>query len=200
MTTSNKEQGRVLEHAAMVGLGSIGWLTTGQVGAWVWPDSAEDVQRSLARRLLPRLAKRGMVRARKSHTGVRCWVLTEEGAGTISTNPGWAYHHGNDLGLRDTYRQGEVVKFLLAARKAGKAAVGPAGLRIGLGGTSHLKGLDGVAIDPETGATVGIVVVRSAHPDTVEKARRLTEDTQLVLRGAPGIVREFKRRGVRSVG
>lgn len=199
MATSNAVKARVLEHAAMVGLGSIGWLTTAQVGAWVWPDSTEDTQGSLARRLLPRLERRGLVKARRSHTGLRCWVLTQEGAGVISTNPAWAYHHGHDLGLRDTYRQAEVVRFLLAARRAGKAAIGPAGLRIGLGGTSHLKGLDGVAIDPETGATVGIVVVRSAHPDTVEKARRLTEDTQLVLRGAPGIVREFKRRGVRAL-
>lgn len=196
MGNPNHERARELEHAALVGLGLIGWMKTAQVGAWVWPDSDPKTSAALARRLLPRLEKTDLVKRRTSATGINAWVLTKLGAAQASSRSKWTFHHGYDLGMLDSYKQEKVVEFLTVQRRLGKAAIGAAGIRAGVAGTEHLKGLDGVAIDPDNGRMLGILVVRSAHQNTVEHALKMRQRVKLLLVGEAGIVRQLRKRGV----
>lgn len=66
------------EHAVLLSLHEFGWLTARQVGTLVWRDGTYSVQ--MGRRVLRRLAQKGLVVERSLPTKTSAWVLSTRGA------------------------------------------------------------------------------------------------------------------------
>jgi hypothetical protein len=191
----NMKRARDNEDQALQAIGLVGWLTTAQVAAWVWPDSGEHSARNRATEVLGRLLEQGFVLRR--HTGLGAWayLLTHSGAARanvcldmILCRPGY------DLSQLDGYKQGTIVAYLLAQK--GVFRMGPAGargaVRCGFVEVETLRQADALTWDPYAGGWVAAIVVRSLHTELLAKARRLRKVAErLELLGPPGIVHQF---------
>jgi hypothetical protein len=130
--------------------------------------------------------------------GVRVFVLTTKGALRANSEYGPSYRAGYKLSQLDTYRQRQIVDFLLFMRAQGHTCVGPAGLRQAIATGALLngdwQGADALIQDRETGMLIPALLVRSLNLNVVDKAVRLKQaDGSLRLFGDDALVRQFER-------
>lgn len=191
----NMQRARQNEDQTLQAIGLVGWLTTIQVAAWVWPDSGQHSARNRATEVLGRLLEQRLVLRR--HTGLGAWayLLTHSGAARanvaldlILCRPGY------DLSQLDGYKQETIVAYLLAQKSVYR--MGPAGVRgavrCGFVEVETLRQADALTWDPDLGEWAAAIVVRSLHTELLAKARRLRKvATRLDLLGPPGIVCQF---------
>lgn len=193
----NMQRARENENQALQAIGLVGWLTTAQVAAWVWPDSGQHSARNRATEVLRRLLERGFVLRRHTALGAWAYLLTHTGAARanvaldmILCRPGY------DLSQLDVYKQETIVAYLLAQKDVFK--MGPAGargaVRCGFVGVETLGQADALTWDPYAGWWEAAIVVRSLHTELLAKARRLRKGAERIeLLGPPGIVRQFTK-------
>lgn len=191
----NMQRARQVEDEALQAIGFVGWLTTAQVAAWVWPDSGQHSARNRATEVLGRLLEQRLVLRRHTVLGAWAYLLTNSGAARANVAVDLdVCRHGYDLSHLDVYKQGAVVAYLLAQN--GVYRFGPAGVRgavrCGFAQVDTLRQADALTWDPDLGGWAAAIVVRSLHVELQAKARRLrTVAARLELLGPPGIVRQF---------
>lgn len=195
---SNRKQAQANELAVLTGVGEVGWLSTSQAARWVWPASTLHVGTNKAAAVLARLTEQGHLLCRLNALGVRVFVLTTKGALRANTVYGPAYCAGYKLSQLDSYRQQQIVEFLLSMRAQGHTCTGPAGLRraimTGAVLDCDLQGADALIQDCQTGALFPALLVRSLNLNVVAKAIRLKSvNGSLHLFGSDGLVRQFER-------
>jgi hypothetical protein len=192
----NMLRARQVEDEALQAIGFVGWLTTAQVAAWVWPDSGQHSARNRAGEVLGRLLEQKLVLRRHTVLGAWAYLLTNSGAARANVALDLdVCRHGYDLSQLDLYKQGAVVAYLLAQK--GVYRMGPAGVRgavrCGFVEVDTLRQADALVWDPDLGGWVAAIVVRSLHADLLAKARRLRQvAARLQLLGPPGILRQFE--------
>lgn len=199
-TDGNKRvKGADNERQAMLGIALIGWLTTAQVGAWVWPDSKPDNAHTNAHKLMARLVHKGWLLVRTTMLGANAFVLSAAGARKCNEwSGGEICRAGHDLSQLDVGRQAVAVSWLLEQRNAGKVAIGAAGIRNGYvrGHVDEeaIAGCDGLAYDAEEGLWTAGLVVRSDNPMLVAKAARIMQAVDMLkVLGEPVVVKRFSR-------
>jgi hypothetical protein len=191
----NMLRARQVEDEALQAIGFVGWLTTAQVAAWVWPDSGQHSARNRATEVLGRLLEQKLVLRRHTALGAWSYLLTNSGAARANVAVDLdVCRHGYDLSQLDVYKQSAVVAYLLTHK--GVYRFGPAGVRgavrCGFVEVDTLRQADALAWDSELGGWATAIVVRSLHTDLLAKARRLRKvAARLDLLGPPGIVRQF---------
>jgi hypothetical protein len=191
----NMQRARENEDQAIKAIGLVGWLTTAQVAAWVWPDSGQHSARNRATEVLGRLLEQRLVLRR--HTGLGAWayLLTHTGAARANVALDMVLcRPGYDLSQLDGYKQETIVAYLLAQKDVFR--MGPAGVRgavrCGYVEAETLRQADALTWDPFSGEWVAAIVVRSLHTELLAKARRLRKAARrLELLGPPGIVHQF---------
>ncbi len=191
----NMQRARQNEDQAIQAIGLVGWLTTAQVAAWVWPDLSQHSARNRATEVLGRLLEQGFVLRR--HTGLGAWAYLLTHSGAARANVGLDMilcRPGYDLSQLDGYKQGTIVAYLLAQK--GVFRMGAAGargaVRCGFVEVETLGQADALTWDPYAGGWVAAIVVRSLHTELLAKARRLRKVAErLELLGPPGIVHQF---------
>lgn len=196
---SNKKRARDNEMAVLQAVGLVGWLSTSQVGQWVWGSDNARSARVSAEKVLKRLQAGGYVMRRESDAGVFVYVLTK--AGALRANEGVKvelFKDGYDLSQLDVYRQRVAVDYLIAQHQAGRTVLGAAGVRKGCAEgvlkAGVLKGADGLVLDNESGLQKAVLVVRNLHPGLVKKAKRLKKGVgELELLGEAGLLKHFRR-------
>jgi hypothetical protein len=202
MKKATRDQGHENELAALRAIGTIGWLSTKQVGAWLYSSSNEHAATNKAARVLARLLAHGQVKKRdeKSETrrdganfGVAHYVLTPLGAARADDE---YCRPGLHLSQLDVGRQRVIVEFLTTAHWNDYRVIGAAGVRAGIAnGTlgKRLLGADGLLLDPLDTITA-ILVVRNLHVELVQKAKRLANaSTNLELLGEEWFVKNLKK-------
>ena len=191
----NMQRARQNEDQVLQAIGLVGWLTTAQVAAWVWPASGAHSARNRAAEVLGRLLERRYLMRRRSALGTWAYLLTNAGAARATAAGDLVCRNGYDLSQLDVYRQALIVAYLLA--QDGTPKLGPAGVRGAvrsgfLEEGSDLCLADALSWDSELGAFRAAIVVRSLHPDLLARARRVREVAgQLQLLGSTFMVREF---------
>ncbi len=193
----NMQRARQNEDRAIQAIGLIGWLTTAQVAAWVWPDLTQHSARNRATEVLGRLLEQRLVLRR--HTGLGAWAYLLTHTGAARANVGLDMilcRPGYDLSQLDGYKQETIVAYLLTQESVYR--MGPAGVRgavrCGFVEMETLRQADALTWDPDAGEWVAAIVVRSLHAELLAKARRLRKvATRLELLGPPGIVRQFEK-------
>lgn len=189
---ANQNEDRVLE-----AIGSVGWLTIAQVASWAWPDSGKHSATNQAAVVLDRLADAGLAIRRKSGNGVWGYLLTNAGAAHANRTYEWAvFRAGYDLSMLDTYRQELIVSYLLDQPEEVK--LGPAGIRGGIRSnlvyTDALASADALVWSPDLCDWRAAMVVRTLHPETLAKARRLAAvAVDLQLLGPAHLVQQFEK-------
>jgi hypothetical protein len=200
-STKNKRQlGATQARDAMLAIATVGWLTTAQVGAWIWPDLERGSARKRAHKLLTRLVRKRYLLARLTPIGEHAYVLTKIGAQQCTE---W----GGEEGIRDGYelsqldvgRQACAARWLMDKRRAGFSVVGAAGIRHGeVHGhvdEQAVRGADGLALDSETAEWTAALVVRNEHEALVSKAIRIKSGVAAVeFLGGEIVVRRFKAK------
>lgn len=192
----NMQRARQVEDETLQAIGFVGWLTTAQVAAWVWPDSGQHSARNRAGEVLGRLLEQKLVLRRHTMLGAWSYLLTNSGAARANVALDLdVCRHGYDLSQLDLYKQGAVVAYLLTQK--GVYRMGPAGVRgavrCGFVEVDTLRQADALTWDADRGGWVAAIVVRSLHADLVAKARRLRRVAErLELLGPPGILRQFE--------
>lgn len=191
----NMQRARQVEDEALQAIGFVGWLTTAQVAAWVWPDSGQHSARNRATEVLGRLLEQKLVLRRHTVLGAWAYLLTNSGAARANVALDLdVCRNGYDLSHLDVYKQGAVVTYLLAHK--GVYRMGPAGargaVRCGFAEVDTLRQADALIWDSSLCGWVAAIVVRSLHTELLAKARRLRRVAERVdLLGPPGIVRQF---------
>lgn len=191
----NMERARQSEEQTLQAIGTVGWLTTAQVAAWVWPASGAHSARNRAAEVLGRLVDRGFVMRRQTTLGTWAYLLTNTGAARANASLDLeACRNGYDLSQLDTLRQSIIVEYLLAQDSTPK--LGPAGIRgwarCGMLDSEHLVHADVLTWDPFHGSWRAAIVVRSLHPSVLAKARRIrAAAVHLELLGHPWLVQQF---------
>lgn len=194
----NMAKARDREDQVLQAVGLVGWLTTAQVAAWVWPANDAHAARNRAGEVLARLLDRGFLMRRQSILGTWCYVLTHAGAARATAASDLAFRHGYDLSLLDAHRQDLIVAHLLEQDFTRK--LGPAGVRIAVRSElleegSVLLQADALCWDPMAGEWMAAMVVRSLHIELQAKARRICAAAgHLTLLGHPGTVRQFEQQ------
>ena len=134
------DQGRENELVALQAIGTIGWLSTRQVGAWLYPGRPPHTATNKAARVLARLVANGELKRRDEKSekrrnganfGIGYYVLTPQGAcrandGLTATEQ---LESGIELSQLDVGRQRVAVEFLTAAQHRGYRVIGATGLR-----------------------------------------------------------------------
>jgi hypothetical protein len=193
---NNLERARDNELEALIALVSVGYLTTRQLGAWVYPNSRSHTQVVQAQRLTKRLQASGHITKRNTVRGAAAWVLSSRGAFRVRSETNNLIPAIAGYGLRTdgcNARHWYAVEYLTTARTKGDEAIGRAGLRVGLTDYGALQGLDGVVTDHETGETYGIMVITNAHEDNVNKYTRLRTHLPIVLLGVEWAVKQVSQ-------
>jgi hypothetical protein len=194
----NMAKARDRENQVLQAVGLVGWLTTAQVAAWVWPANDAHSARNRAGEVLARLLERGLLMRRESALGTWAYLLTHAGAARATAASDLVFRHGYDLSLLDAHRQALIVTHLLGQDFARK--LGPAGVRIAvrselLDEGSTLLQADALCWDPMAGEWRAAMVVRSLHIELQAKARRIrAAAAHLTLLGHPGTVRQFEQQ------
>lgn len=193
----NIERARKNESHVLQAVGLVGWLTTAQVAAWVWPDSGKHSGRNRAAEVLGRLHDCGYLLRRQTALGAWAYLLTNTGA--AQANEGLTFNvcrNGYDLSQLDVGKQELIVMHLVIQKSVFK--MGPAGVRgavrCNLVKDATLRHADALSWDPDLGEWVAAMVVRTQHPELVAKACRLRGAAgRLELLGHPGLVRQFEK-------
>lgn len=192
----NTVKARRNEDQVLQAVGLVGWLTTAQVAAWVWPANDAHSARNRAAEVLGRLLERRLLMRRQTVLGTWAYLLTNAGAARATAGSDLVFRHGYDLSLLDAHRQALIVTYLLEqdfARKLGPAGVRGAVRSELLEEGSFLLQADALCWDPDEAQWVAAIVVRSLHPDVQAKARRLRQaGARLQLLGSTFMVREFE--------
>jgi hypothetical protein len=200
---TTREQGRDNETAALRAIGTIGWLSTRQVGAWLYYSGSEHAATNKAARVLGRLVAHGQVKLRdeKSETrrdganfGVAHYVLTPLGAARANDE---YCRPGLHLSQLDVGRQRVIVEFFTEIRhRLDPIIIGAAGVRAGIAAgvlDSNLLGADGLTIAP-LGEITTVLVIRNLHTELLKKAKRLAGASEnLELLGDAWFVKNFKK-------
>lgn len=204
------------ELEALHALVLVGWLTTAQIGAWVWPSVGHDDAQSRAHKLMARLVTRGDVAVRKASLGENAFVLTKPGARRcVEAGLSEDIRPGYKLSQLDATRQALPVAWLMAERKLGRLPFGSAALRTGeahgwtvprwLGVTEYgqpnskgkyptLLGADAVSYDEPEGFWRAAMLIRSQAPKLIARAKRLRSVAgELVFLGHPATIALFKK-------
>lgn len=198
-STNTLQLGAEQAREAMLAIATAGWLTTAQVGAWIWPELAHDSARKRALKLVTRLVRKGYLLTRETPTGTRAYILTRSGSLECRRWLGDEVgRDGYDLSVHDLVRQEYAVRWLCAQRRSGKSAIGAAGIRHGQGqglfDAEALRGADGVVLNSSTGDWSAAVVVRSAHSSVVRKVVRIGQYVEAVeLVGESSTLKRFVR-------
>lgn len=193
----NMEKARHNENEVLQVVGLVGWLTTAQAAAWVWPASGAHSARNRAAEVLARLLERGQLLRRQSALGTWAYLLTNAGAARANMAFGErVFRNGYDLSQLDAQRQGLIVAYLLTQKSVYR--IGPAGVRgavrCGFVEDDTLRHADALTWCPDLGGWIAAIVVRSLHPDLLAKARRLrSAAARLELLGHPALVRQFDK-------
>lgn len=181
----------------------MGWLSTRQVGAWLYPSSNEHAATNKAARVLARLVAHGQIKKRdeKSETrrdganfGTAHYVLTPLGAARAEDE---YCRPGLHLSQLDVGRQRVIVGFLTEIRhRLGPIIIGAAGVRAGIAAGAldpQLLGADALTIAP-LGEITSVLVIRNLHTELLKKARRLAAASEnLELLGDAWFVKNFKK-------
>lgn len=192
----NMQQARQYENQALIAIGLVGWLTTAQVAAWLWPGPNKHAATNKAGRVLARLTKNGLLMRRQTCTGIWAYLLTNTGAGRANHAYEMPlFRAGYDLSMLDVYRQSTIVAHLI--EDPAEVKLGPAGIRGGIrcGLVQHedLAGADTLTWAPFEGWWSAAILVRSLHHDALAKARRVRAcATSLRLLGLPHLVQQFE--------
>lgn len=193
---TNIAKARDRERETLIALACLGYLTTMQIGQWVYSSNAEHTQRCLAHRLTRRMEKSGDIKRRNDVRGVTVWILTNRGAartasetdGRISPSAGYDRQTaGCD------YTHDCVVRHLTTMHRLGYTAIGRTGLRDNIGGYAHIKGLDGIVSRNEYDA-YGLVVVSSAHEVHLHRYVRIARQMRVKLLGERWAVARIKEQ------
>lgn len=193
----NIERGRQNENQMLTAIGLVGWLSTAQAAAWVWPTSGKHSATNRAAEVLARLTRQRFLMRRKSGAGVWCYLLTNTGAARANAAyQADAFRAGYDLSMHDVYRQSAIVTYLLSL--AAEVKMGPAGIRgavrCGLVHDETLMEADAISWDPDLCAWRAALVARTLHPDVLAKARRLRAAAgHLQLLGPDYLLPQFER-------
>lgn len=185
------------EEAVLAAIGLVGWLTTAQVAAWVWPASGAHAARNRAAEVLGRLLERGLVLRRRNGQGTWAYLLTNIGAARAnSTLDLEACRNGYDLSQLDVLRQTAIVAHLLAQDSTLK--LGPAGVRgcvrCGFVTDERLAHADVLTWDASLAGWRAAIVARSLHPAVLAKARILrAAAVHFEVLGQPWLVRQFEQ-------
>jgi hypothetical protein len=197
-SAKNKRQlGAAQARGAMLAIASVGWLTTAQVGAWIWPDLERFSARKRALKLLTRLVHKGHLVTRVTPLGEHAYVLTNPGARQCVEWYGEeGIRDGLELSQLDVGRQARAVQWLMDKKRAGLSVVGAAGIRYGhvRGHVDEkaVRGADGLAFDSETVQWTAALVVRNEHDMLVRKAIRIRQGVDsLELLGEVKVVGRF---------
>lgn len=191
----NIERARQNEAEALQAVGLVGWLTTAQVAAWVWPASGAHSARNRAAEVLGRLHGGRHLLRRQTALGEWAYLLTNTGAARANEALELQVcRNGYDLSQLDVYRQGLIVAHLLAQKSVSR--MGPAGVRgavrCGLVEDARLRHADALTWCPDLCNWIAAIVVRNMHPELFAKARRLRAGAgRLELLGRPVLVRQF---------
>jgi hypothetical protein len=191
----NIQRARQNEDQALQAIGLVGWLTTAQVAAWVWPTLSPHSARNRAAEVLTRLTDRRYLMRRQALSGTWTYLLTNPGAARATAAGDLVHRHGYDLSQLDVYRQALIVTHLLDKDSGRK--LGPAGVRAAVRSElleegSALCKADALTWDAYRGQWEAAIVVRSLHPDLLAKARRLRAvASELQLLGHAIVVRQF---------
>lgn len=193
----NIQKARNNETQVLLTVGFVGWLTTAQVAAWVWPENDKHSATNRAAETLTRLCKAGYLLRRKTALGVWAYLLTNSGA--TRANEGLAFEvsrNGYDLSQLDVGKQAAIVAYLLAQK--GALRLGPAGVRgavrSGMVENKALLHADALTFEAHPGNWRPAMVARSLHPELVRKARRLRAAAgSLELLGHPALLRQFRK-------
>lgn len=193
---ANAVRARRNENQTLIAIGLVGWLTTAQVAAWVWPASGKHSATNRAAVVLARLTASRLLMRRKSITGVWSYLLTNTGAARANdVYEEEAFRAGYDLSMLDVYRQSAIVTYLLA--QATDVKLGPAGVRGGVRCgmvDTALAEADALAWDPDLCAWRAALLVRTLHLDVLAKARRVRAAAgHLQLLGPHYLVQQFAR-------
>lgn len=192
----NMQLARQNEDQALQAIGLVGWMTTAQVAAWVWPTLSEHSARNRAAEVLKRLTDRRYLMRRQALTGTWAYLLTNPGAARATAAGDMVHRHGYDLSQLDVYRQALIVTYLLDQGDTRK--LGPAGVRGAVRSElleqgSPLCKADALTWDGRRGEWAAAIVVRSLHPQLFAKARRLRAAAcALHLLGPAHVVRQFE--------
>lgn len=193
----NIQKARQYEDQTLIAVGLVGWLTTAQVAAWLWPGADKHCATNKAAKALTRLTAAGLLMRRKSGVGVWAYLLTRTGA--VRANHAYempAFRPGYDLSMLDVYRQSAIVDYLLAHQADIK--LGPAGVRgwarCGLLDALAQADADALTWSPDTCSWHAALLVRSLHTDVLAKARRVRAASgSLRLLGSPYVVAQFEK-------
>jgi hypothetical protein len=201
MTDGRNKRAKGADNAreAMLGVALVGWLTTAQIGAWVWPRSKPDNAHTNAHKLTTKLVQRGWLLVRQTMTGAKAFILSAAGARQCNEwDGGEICRPGHDLSQLDIGRQSVAVTWLLKQRNAGKVAIGAAGIRNGYVhghiDEEAIAGCDGLVYDADTTTWTAGLVVRSDSPRLVAKAQRIMQAVDLIqVLGDPVTVKRFSK-------
>lgn len=179
-------------------LGSFGYMTTAQLGAWLWPASNRNTQYNSAKALLLKLRHKGWVSKRTMMlTGTTAWVLSKAGAdeanlaAMVEDRPE-GYAHGMNLEFKYALQDDLVQQLLrdLCHRDPDLKPIGIHGLRHGLHGfdlpSKDAKGAAGDLFDamlysPFEGTHYGVLLLADAAPHTIKRAKARGEQLQLLV-------------------
>lgn len=200
---TTREQGHDNELVALRAIGTIGWLSKKQAGAWLYSPGNEHAATNKAGRVLGRLVALGHVKLRdeKSETrrdganfGVAHYVLTPRGAARADDE---YCRPGLHLSQLDVGRQRVIVEFLTEIRhRLDPIIIGAAGVRTGIASGAldrKLLGADALTIAP-LGEITSVLVIRNLHTELLKKAKRLAAASEnLTLLGDEWFVKNFKK-------
>lgn len=213
---NTREIGAAHELEALHALVLVGWLTTAQLGAWVWPQLVHSDAQNRAHKVMARLVTDGDVMKRKTSLCANAFVLTRPGARRcVDAGLSENIRPGYNLSQLDALRQALPVEWLLAQRQLGRLAFGGAAIRAGtahgwmlpegLGITEFgqpdasgkrrtVAGADALSYDESSGIWRAAIVVRTEAPKLIARARRLRRVAgELVFLGSPATIARFKK-------
>lgn len=171
-TLSNQQRSIDNVWKLMRWLGSFGYLSTPQVGAWFWPQSNRNTQYNSAKALCRRAREMGYVSKRTSPSGATAWVLSKTGAVLCGVEYATeAFAHGMDLGLMNTLWD-DVKHQLLRSwcrAEATLVPIGQHGLRHNLLGLGEYRLFDAVLHDTLRAENRGVLVVTDKRPTTLAR-------------------------------
>lgn len=192
-----------LEREALAAIASVGWLTTMQIGVWVWPEMLSELAQNRAQKLMSRLCEKGDTLMRKTPLGANAFVLTRPGArrctaeGLVDVCVA-----GYKLSQLDGTRQALAVEWMREQRKCGRTVIGANSIRAGavdghIG--SDVRGADALMLDSDTARWTAAVVIRTESAGLVRKVQRVRAAVdELVFLGEPRTIARFKKALVES--
>ena len=193
--------GKANEVAMLKTIANCGWTTAPLCADWTFPERTKNSRRTQGRVILKRLREAGLVKTRETFQAAEAYILTKKGADFVNTQleadgyKGWA-HHGNDLGVLEFNRHVLAIDYVAEKLRLKECAgaIGPAGLRAGIGG-----GIDADAAyimqNKNGGYTVvGVLGITNAREAIQQKYKKLARKHKIDLAGDARIIATLQRR------